>query len=185
MAQKWDYFTSFWNIVDIIPPVFILLTVTLNVLDSYAFKVGAEVQVPLEALSTLFMWLKFLYFLRIYENFGYLIRIVQEVVVDMRFFLCVLLLTVFAFADAFLSISMANPPDSRFTTDFTDASLYVYRMILGDFDTSDFGLVSTYMVWTLFVLCTVLNMIIMLNLLIAIISESFARINNQKELAGF
>jgi hypothetical protein len=50
-------------------------------------------------------------------------------------------------------------------------------MILGDFDTGNFGKIAPSYVWVLFILCTVLNMIIMLNLLIAIISESFARIN--------
>ena len=34
-------------------------------------------------------------------------------------------------------------------------------------------------------MCTILNMIIMLNLLIAIISEAFARINQEKDQASF
>ena len=73
-------------------------------------------------------------------------------------------------------------------------------MILGDFNTgptileggpvlitaegedysdpsTGFGILMPYYTWTIFYLCTVLNMIIMLNLLIAIISESFSRIN--------
>jgi uncharacterized membrane protein len=48
-----------------------------------------------------------------------------------------------------------------------------------------FGIVAPYYTWTIFYLCTVLNMIIMLNLLIAIISESFARINAEKEQASY
>jgi len=50
-------------------------------------------------------------------------------------------------------------------------------MVLGDWDTSNFGVVATSYVWVFFLACTVFNMIIMLNLLIAIISESFAKIN--------
>jgi hypothetical protein len=66
-----------------------------------------------------------------------------------------------------------------------DSVLYIYRMILGDFDTTSFGTVSVTYVWILFLLCTVFNMIIMLNLLIAIISESFARINSVSVQASY
>lgn len=81
-------------------------------------------------------------------------------------------------------------------------------MILGDFNTdptileggpilldgeedkytdpnNGFGVIAPYFTWTVFYLCTVLNMIIMLNLLIAIISESFSRINQLKEQASY
>jgi hypothetical protein len=58
-------------------------------------------------------------------------------------------------------------------------------MVLGDFDTNAFGEVSVGYVWVLFILCTVFNMIIMMNLLIAIISESFAVVTASAEQASY
>jgi len=58
-------------------------------------------------------------------------------------------------------------------------------MILGDFDTTRFGSVAEVMVTIFFLLCTVLNMIVMLNLLISIISESFAQINSNAQNAAY
>jgi hypothetical protein len=58
-------------------------------------------------------------------------------------------------------------------------------MVLGDFDTNAFGSVAVGYVWILFFLCTIFNMIIMLNLLIAIISESFAEVNSVQKEASF
>ena len=58
-------------------------------------------------------------------------------------------------------------------------------MVLGDFDTTQFGSVSVGYVWILFVLCTLFNMVIMLNLLIAIISDSFSRITSVSTEAGY
>jgi hypothetical protein len=58
---------------------------------------------------------------------------------------------------------------------------------LGDFSVSDFSdaeVGSTLAIW-LFVMCTLLNMIIMLNLLIAIISETFAKVNSNVRQAVF
>lgn len=63
--------------------------------------------------------------------------------------------------------------------------VYTYRLILGDWDTEKFGEVSVLLVWILFLLCTIFNMIVMLNLLIAIISESFARVNDNAVNAGY
>lgn len=57
---------------------------------------------------SLILWLKFLYFLRIFAATGYLIRIIIAVVVDMRNFLLILLLTFVAFGDAMRSISTSN-----------------------------------------------------------------------------
>lgn len=63
---------------------------------------------------------------------------------------------------------------------------YIYEVSLGAFDTGVFeDSVGLGYVWILFLLCTVLNMIIMLNLLIAIISESFARIQSVSEQAAY
>ena len=57
-------------------------------------------------------------------------------------------------------------------------------MSLGDFNDS-FGGVATNLVWVLFLLCSVFNLIVMMNLLIAIVSETFARVIGQAEQTGF
>ena len=56
----------------------------------------------------MFMWLKLLYFLRIYKETGYLIRMIVEVIKDMRIFFIVFVVVLCAFGDAFLSLSIAN-----------------------------------------------------------------------------
>jgi len=58
-------------------------------------------------------------------------------------------------------------------------------VILGDFNTDDFGSVSVFVVWFLFIVCTVLNMIILLNLLISIIGEAFGNINQNAPNAAY
>ena len=131
------------------------------------------------------MWFKFLYFLRIFEKTGYLIRMIIEVIIDMRYFFLVLLITVAAFGESFLRLSLANVEDERFTTSFTDSMIFTYRMILGDFDTSAFGSVATPAVMIIFLLCTIINMIVMLNLLIAIISDSYARVQGISQQATY
>lgn len=103
----------------------------------------------------------------------------------MRYFLFVLLLTFVAFGDAVYYINKSNTEGFIGGDNYIFGILFIYRMVLGDFATNEFGSNAVYLMLILFVFCTVFNMIIMLNLLIAIISESFARINEEKDQAGY
>ena len=108
-----------------------------------------------------------------------MIRIIIEVIKEMRFFLLIMLLIIFAFGNSLLQLSAANEDEKdRFISGgILGGANYVYQMILGSAST-DFGNVGVPFCWILFLICSVLNMIIMINLLIAIISEAFARVNS-------
>jgi hypothetical protein len=144
---------------------------------------GETLERSILSISTFFMWLKLLYIMRIFKKTGYLIRMIVEVMKDMRVFLLLLLITILAFGDSFLRLSLGNPPaeddsDPYFSgTNFIGSVLFAYRMILGDFNTGNFGSVATPMAYLLFLFATIFDMIVMLNLLIAIISDSYARIS--------
>jgi hypothetical protein len=108
------------------------------------FDIGDSERVIL-SVTTFFMWFKLLYFLRIFRETGYLIRMISEVLKDMRHFMLVIVITIAAFGDSFLRIAYGYPYDDdpnlnqRFTTGFLDSMLYSYRMILGDFDVSAYN----------------------------------------------
>ena len=101
----------------------------------------------------------------------------------MRHFLFLLLLSFIAFGEAIQSISDSLGEEGY--VGYLGGIGYVYRMVLGDFAVDDFDKMATSYMWIIFLLCTVLNMIIMMNLLIAIISESFANINSVSKQANY
>ena len=68
----------------------------------------------MNAFTALTMWLKFLYFLRIFKATGYLIRMIVDVIYDMRVFFLVLMIVIVAFADSFFSLSSAQAEENRF-----------------------------------------------------------------------
>jgi len=178
-----EYLSSVWNYVDIIPPVGIFTLVALFFLDIKGIE---EIERQIQAVTTFFMWLKLLYFMRIFKNTGYLIRMIITVIYDMRHFLLVLLVALIAFGDTFLVISLGNDEENQFTSGFINSIIYTYCVILGGFDPADYDNSIAYIfVMTLFLLCTVFNMIVMLNLLIAIISESFANVNSNAKNAMY
>lgn len=96
----------------------------------------------------------------------------------MRYFLFILLLTLIAFGEAIQAIS---DDTTLGFTGYLGGVGYAYRMVLGDFSVDDFETSATFYLSILFILSTMLNSVIMMNLLIAIISESFANINSVAE----
>lgn len=56
---------------------------------------------------------------------------------------------------------------------------------MGSNETSEFGEVAYPLVWAIWVLCTVFNTIVMLNLLIAIIGDAFNRVNSNQKGASY
>lgn len=127
------------------------------------------------------MWFKFLYFFRIFEPTAYLIRMIVTVIASMQYFFLVLAVTIIGFGNAFLVIALGNTPtdgddNPRFIDNFFNSMLFSYRMVLGDFDTTQFGEVGLPLLYFFFMTFTIFNMIVMLNLLIAIISDAYASV---------
>lgn len=131
------------------------------------------------------MWFKFLYFFRIFKSFGYLTRLIIIVINDMKTFLFVMFFTIVAFSDSLLTLSNGNHENERFVTSYGDSIIYTYRIILGDFNVEDFDGCGTAVVYALFILCTLFNTIVMLNLLIAIISETFSHVKENASNASY
>jgi hypothetical protein len=140
------------------------------------------------------MWFKLIYFLRCTEFAGWIVRMMIEVTKDMLPFLFIYSVTIVAFADAFYALSNAysvdHPGKEGFLDNWFEAIIYSYFMSLGDFgggydpdggytptqdDSEDEPLYNLY-----FIIATVLNLIIMLNLLISIISDTYNSVSNQK-----
>lgn len=103
-------------------------------------------------------------------------------------FMLILLVVIVAFGDSFAVMSYANKKSEEFMPDpkgFIGGVFYAYLIGLGEFS-YDFSqnVASTYC-QILFIVNTVFTTIIMLNLFIAIISNSFQNINSQGEKASF
>jgi hypothetical protein len=94
------YFLSVWNYIDLIPPITLMISLGLTLAERFGYEMSSLQVVLIQVISTFFMWTKFLYFLRIYESTGYLVRMIMQVIYDMKVFLFLLLLTVVAFGDS-------------------------------------------------------------------------------------
>jgi hypothetical protein len=109
-----------------------------------------------------------------------------EVVKDIKAFLFVLGIVIFGFADAFGSVNKAQPLGEydRFIKgedDFANNLLFSYSLMLGSWDLGEMSILATL----LFVGATILEVIVMLNLLIAIVSATFERVTDSSVQYSF
>lgn len=110
----------------------------------------------------------------------------NTVIWDMKVFLLILLIIYLGFGEAFLRLSEGSSEDAAFLADYGHAMIYSFRLSIGDNDTETFdNTVQRGTVWVLFVLCILYTNIVMMNLLISIISQSFSKVNDNAEYANY
>lgn len=134
---------------------------------------------PLYSITSFFLWLRFVYFLRIFKLTSYIITVVREVTKDMGPFMLAFIVILAAFGSSWHLLSMAEDPeeeDAQFTSDYVDSLMYAYKVSLGEFNDFAFGTQHVWLGWIYWIISSLFLLIILLNLLIAIISESFARV---------
>ena len=124
----------------------------------------------MNSIIGLLLWLKFLIFLRIFEYTGHLIYMLSEVFKGLVPFIIVTIISITGFADAFHSLSRTYPENEELVDSYLGAFKYSILLTLGEFDVDTLDELG----WILFLSAATFNLIILLNLVIAIISEVFA-----------
>ena len=82
-------------------------------------------------MTLLFLWARLLSYSKGFEGTGFLIRLVEQVIRDMKFFLIFIFLIMFAFASAGFVLQTSSN-ESQFSV-FN----LIYRLMLGDFTNFD------------------------------------------------
>ena len=96
-----------WNLIDFLPPVFIIAVVTQRLRQDQEFD---ELTVPgfidtVHAVTCLLMWLKFLYFLRLFDSTSHIVRVMFNMFWEMKVFVGILFIFYMAFGEAFLRLA--------------------------------------------------------------------------------
>ena len=85
-------------------------------------------------------------------------------------------MSIFAFGNTFYLLSLNNTDKNRFINSYSEGLAYGFNLVLGEFDTDNFGENDIWLVWTIFIIASILLIVVLLNLLIAIIGDSYSDI---------
>jgi hypothetical protein len=148
-----DYWKNVWNIQDQ------LRSLSFTFYAIMAWQENYNTDILLAVL--IFSWARGIACFRMFDETRYMVRLVLQVIIDIQTFFFILFYATFAFAFVYY---MRNPEAQPFLMYLTQA----YRLDLGDFET---GLTEAFD-WIIFFAATMINPLIMLNLLIAIMSDT-------------
>lgn len=194
--QRLRYFTFLENLVQVTQILLILS-------NSIWFDVESESFWTRQTWAALFLWFRFFLYMKSFQLLSWLIGMIIACIYDMASFMIVLFIGVIAFADAFLSIDQVllvsgalegeEGFDAAAVENLSGYDKYFkgyvvaiqksYLVALGEFPER----LGSYREgdWLVFFLCSIFNIILLLNLLIAIISETFAAFNENSEQKGY
>lgn len=130
------------------------------------------------SIDILIFYFRMFYFLRIFDSTAPFVKAITQIVFDSRVFLMVFFIAICAFGFAFWILSNDAIYKEDVIIDSTfDAMMYSYLISLGEFGMDSFEESRDFeFLWLMFILATFFSMLILLNMLIAIMSESFTRI---------
>ena len=168
-----DYFKDLWNYIDMIRSI-IMTVIWVRDLGNYF-----STQDNLIALVVFISWVRGISYFRVIKVTRYYINLIYEVVLDILPFLSILFYSTIAFSLVFERL--LHKDDSYFN--YLTIS---WEINVGGFDTKGYR----DWLYLAFFVYTILNPILMLNLLISIMSFAFNKVNenvlvaDSKELAG-
>jgi hypothetical protein len=149
-----------------------------------------ELKLTLSAVAVWLMWFQFLYFFKLIENTAFFATLVYQTLYDMIFFLLIFFLVLFPFSNAIYILNtkrnVMDEDSSLYPNAFgqggeeASAIMYQYLLALGEFHTDNFyhgkG-EDAPILWVFFIISTFLSTVIMLNMMIAIMGETFNTLN--------
>lgn len=186
----WSDFFTFWNLIDVIPLFFVAfcaVAVDLHLRWRALDESCVDSTIPFYlrvavATTTPFLWLRVLGHLKMWnKQLATFILCSVEIMKDIKWFMLVLLIAMSSFAQMFVSLTFepmeANSSDApqmggKYQYFSLEGYLKAYTLMLGEFDS--LSLRKHPSITLLFILYTFGVTVVLLNILIAIVSESYA-----------
>ena len=118
-------------------------------------------------------WLRGITYFRLFDNTRYMVNMIKEVVKDALSFLLLFLYSTLAFG--FIYFALDDADSDEIATYLRNS----YKFNLSDYDTETYDTLE----WLVFLAASMINIIIMLNLLIAIFSDTYTRVKENRIIA--
>ena len=127
------------------------------------------------AVTTTISLLRGISFFRLFQETRYIIQLLVCVIRDMKSFCILLAYSTVSFSLVFMVV--------RGDADFMTYFQISYLTNIGQFDAN----IGNYdfLSWVIFIFCSISNLIILLNMLIAIMGETFNNVRENSELADY
>jgi hypothetical protein len=163
-----SYFYNFWNVLGLLR-IFFLFGYSIVVLRHAGSDFNQD---TLLAIANALTWIRLVGYLRIFDQFRYMIRMCTEVVKALGPFIILYITIITAIILAYYSDS-----ESKYT--FKELIVNIYSLSYGQFNTDS----DTEMQKFIFILATLIITLTMLNLIIALMDDIFQQVKSALDIA--
>lgn len=166
-----------WNAIDIA-----VVTATATAIGLFFAGTDDAATNRLCGIACLATWIQGYHFLQGFRKTGPLVKMCLRIFLDVRFFM--LLLAMMVIGSTFLYWGVTSGEGFGGKADFSATFFVVYQMLLlGEYDPSDFDEAANSITAKIaFVILSMAVLIILLNLLIALLSDSFEEIKERESM---
>ena len=124
------------------------------------------------------MWLKMLDWLRLFDSTAFFIKLIIQTVIDVLPFFLIFFIFIFMFGTAFYIVNLnreedAEIIDATFNSWLFNTFINQYLLSLGEFGLDNFEGNNQFLIFSFFILATFLTQVTVLNMLIAIMGNTF------------
>ena len=151
-----------WSSFDMVPLMANIASIIISFVNEEGGDEMLEIQKPIYAFATLFLWLKLFYFLRYFREIGHLVRIVFQVMYQMRYFFVVFFCFIFTFSSAFYALTGGQQ-------NYLQSALFVFDITIRKSDTSWFAEGYEIILWMTFLSTSMFFTYIMLNITVSMV----------------
>ena len=186
MEDKISYFSSMINMIDVFQFSSAILIILLNMLN--IDLISKENQRVLAAFTTMALWIKVLDWCKLFQPTSFFIRLITETIYDIRYFFMILCVSFAMFGTPMYMLQLNRTEDNA-VIDETFGRIWPLNMIynqymlaLGEFSMDNFDdNPQVFLCYLFFILATFFTQITMLNMLIAIMGDTFGRVIESKD----
>lgn len=139
------------------------------------------------AIACFIMWIKVFYWMRLFSSTAYYVKLITQTLDDVMLFLLLCLIILFAFANFFYMLNIGTDSNNAALPVYTglripDAIIAIFQFALGQFATDGF-INSDYdiLLWISFNVCVFLMIVVFMNMIIAIMGNTFANVMEAKK----
>ena len=134
------YWYNFYNLVDIFSFLLNIFLIYATVWYRPNNSDRSNVRI-LAAIAVILMWIKAFYWLRLFSETSFYVRLIRDTILDIKYFFILYVLILITFANALLILNQRRSGEiyqNFFSVNILNAIFNQYMLSLGEFDMDNF-----------------------------------------------
>lgn len=165
-----------------------LVILNIDVLSGRTI-IEKEIVRTIGGIGCFFLWTKVFYWMRLFKSTAHFLTLITRTIGDTKIFMLMLVIIQCAFANLFFVINNNTTSDDSYHyvneylgIPILDSLIAMYMVALGDFDYGGYSKgPDKYIAWIFFIAGTFLITIVFMNMLIAIMGDTFGQVQAIQE----